>query len=571
MGSIGAPAQATTQPQTNFLSRESVARTVILSLLLAVAAIAVYSPVHNHPFVNIDDPKYVTENPHIKDGLTVSSAVWAFTHGYAGNWHPLTWVSHAIDIQLFGFDPAGHHDENVALHAINAMLLFLVLKRATGYTWRSFMVAALFALHPLNVESVAWIAERKTMLSTLFCLLALGAYHWYATRPGVLRYTVMTGLFVLGLMSKPQIIMLPLALLVWDYWPLRRMFGDGLESSAGVEPIPPKSLTWLIKEKLPLFFICIVDAGVTLIAQHVTGGAQPYTLWIRIENALVSYTRYVRKAFWPANLGLYYPHPGRTLQWWQAGGAFLVLLLITALAARARRHRYLIAGWLWFLIMLVPMIGLVQADVQGMADRYAYVSFIGLFIMVCWGFADFVAERHLPPALLPAVSLVALVALTVVTYRQVGYWKDDVSIWGHSAEVTTGNWKAEYMLGVSQDAAGMPDQAIQSWLKGAAINPTDPFTNLSIAMYEHKHLNLPMAIDYYKRTLPQAWNSEQKTQVLTNLATAYRQLGDTADADACMARINTLPQRKVDWQGAWWKQIIPQIKQYLHLGGNSQN
>ena len=561
--------QAASQPQINFFFRDSVVRTGILSLLLAVAAIAIYSPVHSHPFFNIDDSKYVIDNPHIKAGLTLNSAVWAFTHGYAGNWHPVTWVSHAIDIQMFGFDPAGHHDENALLHAINAVLLFLVLRRATGYTWRSFTVAALFALHPLNVESVAWIAERKTMLSTLFCLLALGAYQWYATKPGVLRYIIMTGLFVLGLMSKPQIIMLPLVLLLWDYWPLQRMFAEGREASPGVEAIPPKGLSWLIKEKFPLFFICVVDAGVTMIAQHVTGGAQPYPLWIRIENALVSYTRYIRKAFWPSSLALYYPHPGRTLQWWQVGGAFLVLLAITALAVRARRHRYLIVGWLWFLIMLVPMIGLVQADVQGMADRYAYVSLVGLFIMVCWGLSDLVAERRLSRALLPAVGIVGLIALTVVTYRQIGYWKDDISMWRHSAEVTDGNWKADYMLGVAQDSAGLHDDAIHSWLRAAATNPTDPFTNFNIATYEHRHLNLPMAIDYYKRVLPQAWNSDQKAQVLTNMATAYRQLGDTASADACLNMINALPQSKVDWQGAWWKQIIPMIKQYLQLSGSS--
>jgi tetratricopeptide (TPR) repeat protein len=206
-----------------------------------------------------------------------------------------------------------------------------------------------------------------------------------------------------------------------------------------------------------------------------------------------------------------------------------------------------------------------------MADRYAYVSFVGLFIMVCWGVSDLAAERHLPRALLPAVSVVALVALTIVTYRQVGYWKDDISLWQHSAEVTTGNWKAEYMLGVAQDSAGLHDAAIQSWYRGAAINPTDPFTNLDIAMYEHRHMKLPLAIEYYKRVLPQAWNSEQRTQVLTNMAIAYRQLGDAASADACMSKITTLPQRKVDWQGAWWKQIIPMIKQYLHTGGSSQS
>jgi tetratricopeptide (TPR) repeat protein len=569
LASIGAQTQVAEQPQTNFFFRDSVARTVILSLLLAIAAIAIYSPVNSHPFANIDDPKYVVDNPHIKDGPTLSTIVWAFTHGYAANWHPLTWISHAVDIRLFGYDPAGHHDENVLLHAINALLLFLVLKRATGYTWRSFMVAALFALHPMNVESVAWIAERKTMLSTLFCLLALGAYQWYASKPGIVRYTVMAGLFVLGLMSKPQIIMLPLVLLLWDYWPLQRMFADERQPLPGVEAIPPKSLSWLIKEKFPLFFICIVDAGVTLMAQHVTGGAQPFTLWIRIENALVSYTRYIRKAFWPSDLALYYPHPGRTLLWWQVGASALMLLLITVLAARARKHRYLIVGWLWFLIMLVPMIGLVQADVQGMADRYAYVSFMGLFIMVCWGLGDWVAERHLPRALLSAVSLVALAALSGVTCRQISYWQDNVTLWSHSAEVTTGNWKAEFLLGSAQDAAGLHDAAAQSYQRAASINPTDPFINLNIAAYEQNHRNLPLAIEYYKKVLPQAWNSDQRAQALTNMAASYRQMGDYTAANECMAKLNALPQRKMDWQGAWWQQIIPMIKQYLHMGSSN--
>ena len=568
MASIGTQAQ-TTQPQTSFFSKDSVARTVVLSLLLIVATCAIYAPVNGHPFVNIDDPKYVVDNPHIKDGLTANAAVWAFTHGYAGNWHPLTWVSHATDITVFGFDPAGPHDENMLLHAINAVLVFLILKRATGFTWRSLMVAALFALHPLNVESVAWIAERKTMLSTLFCLLALGAYQWYASRPSVGRYIVFTGLFVLGLMSKPQIIMLPLALLLWDYWPLQRMFADDRQPLPGVETIPGKSLSFLVKEKFPLFFICIVDAGVTMIAQHVTGGAQPYTLWIRIENALVSYTRYIRKAFWPSNLALYYPHPGRTLHWWQVGAAIVALAVITVLAARARKYRYLIVGWLWFLIMLIPMIGLVQADVQGMADRYAYTSFIGLFIMVCWGVADFAAERHLPRALLPAVSVVAVLALSVVTWNQVGYWKDDITLWSHSAQVSPGNWKAYFYLGSAQDVAGLHDEAAQSYFSAAAINPTDPFTNMNIASYEQSHHNLPLAIDYYKRVLPQAWNSEQKTMVLTNMALIYRQMGDYASANECLAKQSALPQRKVDWQGSWWKQIIPMIKDALHIGGGN--
>jgi protein O-mannosyl-transferase len=572
VASVGATAQAAIPSRGNFFSTDSPARTIVLALLLAIATVAVYSPVHSHPFFNLDDTKYVVQNVHIKDGPTPGTIVWAFTHGYSANWHPLTWISHAVDIQIFGMDPAGHHDENVLWHAVDAVLLFLVLKRATGYAWRSFMVAALFALHPLNVESVAWIAERKTMLSTLFCVLALGAYRWYASKPSAGRYIVTAGFFVLGLMCKPQIIMLPLVFLLWDYWPLNRMFaGDRRLSPGTTDGIEPREFWWLVKEKVPLFFICLVDAALTVIAQHVaSGGAQPFTLWIRIENAIVSYARYIGKAFWPTNLAMYYPHPGGTLRWWQVGGSFLLLLIITAMSARARRHRYLIVGWLWFLIMLVPMIGLMQVDVQGMADRYAYVSFIGLFLMICWGAGDWAAERHLPKALLPVVSVAALVALTLVTSRQIGYWSSDIALWTHSAEVSPGNWKAEYLAGMALDADGQHQAAIGHYFRVAAINPTDPFNNLNIAQYEQNHANYAMAIDYYKKVLPQAWNAEQRTTVLTNMAASYRMLGDTASADACLAKSRALPPKTVDWQGAWWKNIVPMIKEYLH-GGSAKN
>ena len=566
MASVGVKPQPVTQVNTAFLKKDSLLHSLVLCVLLLVVTIGVYAPVHDHPFASIDDPKYVTQNPHIKDGLTPASVFWAFTHGYAGNYHPLTWVSHAIDIQVFGFDPAAHHDENVLLHAINAVLLFWVFKRATGYTWRSLMVAALFALHPLNVESVAWIAERKTMLSTLFCLLALGAYQWYASKPGIVRYGVMTGLFVLGLWSKPQIIMLPLVLIAWDYWPLGRMFADNSET--GAAGVPAKSLWWLMKEKFPLFFICLLDSAVTLLAQHVNGESQP-PLWVRIGNALVSYTRYIRKAFWPTNLAMYYPHPGTTLRWWQIGGAVFVLLLITGLVWRARRHRYLLVGWLWFLIMLVPMIGLVQADVQGMADRYAYLSFVGLFIMVCWGAGDLASRERLPKAMLPVVSVLVLAALTLMTRHQIGYWADDISLWSHSAQVTTGNWKAELFWGSALDAAGQHDAAIQHFLTASKWERHDPFIETAIANYAHTHGNFPMALEYYNRAQADAWNSEQRASILQNMAAVYRLMGDYAKADECLARTRSLPQRKVDWQGAWWQQIIPFIENWMH-GGKSQ-
>jgi hypothetical protein len=570
MVSVGVKKQVTVSG-SSFLFTDSPARTAVLGLLLATATIAVYLPVHNHPFADLDDPKYVTHNSHIKDGLTRGMVFWALTHSYALNWHPLTWASHALDVKMFGLDPAGPHDENVLLHAVNALLLFWVLKRATGYAGRSFMVAALFALHPLNVESVAWISERKTMLSTLFFLLALGAYRWYVSHPGIRRYMVVAGLFGLGLMCKPQIIMFPLVLLVWDYWPLRRMFASDRQSRMGdalTEVMPAESFWWLTKEKAPLFFLSLVDAALTLIAQHVFEQPQPYPLWNRIENAIVSYARYVAKAFWPSSLSAVYPYLGKGVRWWQVAAAFFLMLVITALAVRARRHRYLIVGWLWFVIMLVPTIGLIQVCGLSMADRYAYVSFVGLYLMVSWGVGGWATERQLPKLLLPSVSAAALLALTLVTYRQVGFWSDNVMLWAHSAEVTRGNSEAELLEAIALDAKGRNEQAAQHYFLAWTSNPTDPMLNLRIAAYERASGNLAVAIEYYQMVLRHAWSSEQRTEALINMADAYRRLGDTASADECLAKIKTLPQRTVDWQGAWWKKVLPLIREYFHHGGS---
>ena len=555
---------------SDFLFKDSPARTAILGLLIAVATIAVYLPVHDHPFTNSDDPQYVTQNAHIQDGLSAGVLFWAFTHGYALNWHPLTWASHALDINLFGLDPAGHHDENVLLHALNAFLLFWVLKRATRRTGPSFMVAALFALHPLNVEAVAWVAERKTMLSTLFFLLALGAYRWYASRPGVARYMVVAASFGLGLLCKPQIIMFPLVLLLWDYWPLQRMAICGRtsgDSGGAADPMPVKTFWWLLKEKAPLFVISLMDAAITLVAQHVVESPQANPVWVRIENAVVSYARYLGKAFWPSNLSVVYPYLGRGLRWWQVAGALLLLLTITVLAARARKG-YHIVGWLWFLIMLVPTIGLVQVCGISMADRYAYDSFLGLFVMLCWGVGDWAAERRLPRLLLPAASAACLLGLSLVTYQQIGYWSDDVRLWTHCVKVTTGNWTGEYMEGLALDGEGRHAEAAQHYFLAAAGIPDDPLINSHIAAYERASGNLSVAIEYYQKVVVEAWNPDQQTQALMNLAETYRLSGDYSRAEECMATLRTVRPRAVDWQGAWWKQVFPMIRESFHRGSS---
>ena len=346
---------------------------VLLNVALIVAAIAVYAPVRNYPFVNYDDPWYVVKNPHIQNGLTGEMIYWGFVEReYCHNWHPLTWMSHALDVQIFGLNPGAHHQVNVLLHIVAALLLFRMLRRATGSTATSFMVAALFALHPMNVESVTWISERKTMLSMIFFVLTFAAYGSYVRKPTNGWFGLVALCYLLGIMSKPQVIMLPVLLLLWDYWPLQRMALPETASDTPVHELPKRPFWQLFGEKVPLFVIGIGSAAMTMVAQQVGPPAKwKFPLSIRLENAVVSYVKYVAKAFWPSQLSPFYPHPGNSLTAVQVTGSLLFLLLVTAFVWLGRRHRYLVVGWLWFLVALVPMIGLIQVWEQGMADRYA--------------------------------------------------------------------------------------------------------------------------------------------------------------------------------------------------------
>jgi protein O-mannosyl-transferase len=496
-----------------------------LVLLLLVGTAAVYLQVHRHPFFTLDDGGYVSENAHVTSGLSWETVEWAATTYYASNWHPLTWISHALDCQFFHKSPSGPHDVNVVLHLVNVILLFWVLWKATGYAGRSLMVAALFALHPLNVESVAWIAERKTMLSMLFFLLALGAYRWYACKPRMGRYIVVTLLFVLGLMAKPQVITLPCVLLLWDYWPLGRL---RLGTDADPETdIPTRTLYELVKEKIPLFVVCLADSYLTMKAQRV-GRPQywPYTFPVRVENAIVAYARYVQKMLWPSGLGPMYLHPGSSIRLWQVLLGLTFLLAVTALVAVCWRRRYLTVGWLWFLGTMVPMIGLMQVGRQSMADRYAYLPLLGLFIMLCWGATDWAMARHLPAALLPAASLAVLAALAVTTYRQVGYWADNMTIWQHTAQVTDRNWFAETSWGQELKKLGRKDEAAQHFRKALASNPTDGDSLLGAALYEHESGNLRASIPYYETFLANSTDRQLRYQVLGNLGHVYDRLGD---------------------------------------------
>lgn len=517
--------------------------TLLLALLLVIATVAVYYPVHTHPFANFDDGPYFYANQHVRAGLSWDTIKWAFTSFGSvtpdvPDWHPLAWVSHALDAQFLGVDdPAGPHDVNLFLHVLNVVLLFWVLQRATGFTGRSAMVAALFALHPINVESVAWISERKNLLSMMFFLLALAAYGWYARKPRVGSYFAVAALFALGLMAKPQVITLPFVLLLWDYWPLQRMLSTGrtssLETRANIV-IPGRSLSRLVVEKLPLFALAAVSAVITMKSQLAIGSVdmdKRISLSIRLGNAIVSYVRYLGKAFWPSHLALFYPHPGTSLPAWQVFAALLVLLAISGLVIALHGRRYPVVGWFWFLGTLVPMIGLVQLNRQAMADRYAYLSFVGLFLLVTWAVADLGEQRHLSPVWLRNASIAVLLVLAAVTYRQIGFWSDNLALWTHALEVTRGNFLAENIVGSTLMDQGQAELALPHFQAAMEMNPTDPSPYMYIGAYDQQNGKLQQAIEQYQQTIALTDDAVQRnlwlrSTTFARMGSVYRQLSD---------------------------------------------
>ena len=562
-------------PSRSRLSVSPRARIALLIASIVIATVALYYPVSSHPFLNYDDDIYVLNNPQVQAGVSWETVQWAFTSLYASNWHPLTWLSHALDVQMFNLDAGRHHQTNLLLHVINVVLLFWVLWRATGYAGRSAMVAALFALHPMNVESVAWIAERKNLLSMMFFLLALGAYSWYARKPRVPRYLAVAGLYALGLMAKPQVITLPFVLLLWDYWPLQRMFhgeqSDERSSASPLQPIPEiasstptRTLAGLVLEKLPLLVLAAASAVITLRAQYESGamsGPHWQPLHLRLENVFLAYARYLGKAVWPSQLTLIYPHPGSSIRIWQVLAAFLLLLAITAFTVAARhRRRYLLFGWLWFLGTMVPMIGIVQVGVQAIADRYAYLPFVGLFIMICWGAADWAEDRHIAPAWQWSVSVAVLLALAVTARHQLDYWSDNTKLWARiialqAQQANPNNWVAENNMGHALLKLGKEEEAIPHFRAAVAINPADPDSNLNIGAYEQQHKDLGAAIEQYKKVIAMTQNTPRlnaptRAQAFSNMGFAYRDLKDYAQARASFQQaVSINPNDTGSWMG----------------------
>jgi tetratricopeptide (TPR) repeat protein len=449
----------------------------LIGLGLVLITVAAYSPCLDHPFIHFDDPDYVTANPHVQAGLTVEGIRWAFTTGDCGNWHPLTWLSLQLDATLYGGgNSSGFHRTNVLLHLISTVLLFLVLSRMTGMAWRSAMVAALFALHPLNVESVAWVAERKGVLSTFFWMLGLAAYLYYVRQPSVRRYLLVVMALVLGLMAKPMLVTLPFVFLLLDYWPLGRLQKGN-------------SAIWNLKsailEKLPLFGVVLAWSVIAFLTQlqiKALPSLEAYPLNVRIWNALLAYVGYLGKLFWPVHLSVYYPHPGAAVPVVSALIAWIVLVVITVLVlSPGRRWPYLAVGWLWYLGTLVPVSGLVQIGSHAMADRYAYVPMIGLYLMLTWGAADLMMALRLPRRYGIVIPVLALSVCGILTWTQADYWKSDADLWQHALAVTERNAMAHHNLGMHYRRLDQVAQAKKEFAEAVALDPDLSLYHRSLA------------------------------------------------------------------------------------------
>jgi len=535
----------------------------LISLALGLATALVYLPVGWYEFVNYDDGDYVTSNSHVQEGLNWQSLRWAFSTGHSSNWHPLAWISHMVDWQMFGHAAAGPHLVNAALHVINTLLLFGLLNFLTKALWRSALVAALFGLHPLHVESVAWISERKDVLSTLFFLATLWAYGAYAKAllnetsgvavqarvPRLMSsaarcFSVALAFFALGLMCKPMLVTLPFVLLLIDYWPLGR-----IDDATTDNRQRGRQCLLLVVEKLPFLALSAISSYVTFRVQ-LHGGAvsTSISLGTRLANALVSYVRYLSKTFWPAKLSVLYPHPGDWPLWETLGCGALLLSIFALVVTLGRRRPYLVVGWLWFFGTLIPVVGLIQVGVQSMADRYTYVPIIGLFLMIVWATGDWVLRKRsgIPASAasksakggwdfgggreLAACGFVAgasLLACAVLTSRQLTFWRNSEALFRHAVRVTKNNYLAYNNLGLFLAKEGKSDEAMEKYQESLRINPQyeDALNNLGYALAGAKKYT--EAVSYYMAALRAR---PGQVEVHNNLGNALSELGRTEEA-----------------------------------------
>lgn len=521
-----------TQQTKPFVSSDPWRHRVAPAILLVLVTFALYIQVIHHPFTNYDDGDYVQQNRQIQKGITLPMLRWAVTSTEHENWHPVTWLSHALDWQLFGPAPIGHHAMSVLLHIVTVVLLFLFLAEATGSTVKSMLVAVLFAIHPVSVESVVWIAERKNVLCTLFFLAALLAYAGYARRPRLASYWIVVLLFALSLASKAMTVTLPFVLLLLDFWPLQRI--EGWTRPSGRNPVPQFKFYTLIVEKLPLLALSIADSVITVIAQReAIRPVAKFPFPLRFENAIVAYACYLWNTVWPTHLSVLYPYPSSGLPAWKVIVSAAVLVTGSAMAWRQRSRGYPLVGWCWFLGTLVPVIGLVQVGEQAMADRYAYLPLIGIYMLAVWGFSELTRNigRKSRPFLVAGTAAV-LVLLSVAAWGQVRVWRSNIDLWQHAVAVTDDNSGAEDVIGseLLVDAINRgsrySDEALAHFQKALQLDPHDSRALFSVAMDLRGRGRPSEAMEKYKLALDYSEDSSLKSQILSGIASCYEMLGD---------------------------------------------
>jgi Tfp pilus assembly protein PilF len=510
---------------------------VVVALLLILVTVLTFSEVRKHGFVDYDDGLYVYENRLVQQGLTWNGVEEVFNRLHLGFWFPLTWLSFMVNYEIHGLNPGGYHVTNLLLHVSNTLLLFLILRRMTGTIWQSAFVAALFAIHPLRVESVAWVTERKDMLSTFFWLLTLGGYFHYVKDPKTLRYVLVMLCFACALMAKPMVVTLPFVLLLLDYWPLKRFSFSG-DRRAEIEEVEPcglqrSALPRLILEKVPLILLAIGISIVTLLGQSRDGSLvslESFPLDIRLGNALISYVSYIWKMIWPHGLAVYYPHPGHSIAILEVVGAAFLLGGISVFVARvAPRHPYLVVGWLWYLGTLVPAIGLAQSGYQAMADRFTYIPLVGLFIAVAWGANALVAKWNLHRAVPIASAGVLIPALMVCTFLQVRHWKNSATLFQHTLDVTSDNYYIHRNMGVVLTHQGRLEEAMRHFREAVRIKPDFAEVRNNIGVVLVRQGRVGEAIPHYRRALE---SKPDFVEVEYNLGTSLVRQGKLEEAAA---------------------------------------
>jgi Flp pilus assembly protein TadD len=504
----------------------------LIYFILAASALLVFWQVRNFDFANYDDNVYVFENQHVLNGITGDGIIWSFATDYASNWHPLTWLSLMLDCQLFGPSPGWMHLMNLFFHLANTLLLFAVLKKMTGSLWPSAFVAAVFALHPMHVESVVWITERKDVLSTFFLFLTMWAYVRYVEKIKFKWYLAAIALFILGLMAKPMLVTLPFLLLLLDYWPLNRLMPQTITAaahrrgkSAPASDNPP-TLYRIIIEKIPFFILASISSAVTFLIQRSGGAvvdAASFPLYNRFANALLSYVRYIAKMFWPRNLTVFYPFNAASIPFWQVAICALLLLVISVLVVYlGRNQRYLTLGWFWFVGTLIPVIGIVRVGSQAYADRYTYIPYIGLFIMLAWLGPQLLSNQPQRKTVLSLSMILSLVSLGICAYRQVSYWNNNVTLFSHAIEVTQNNWLAYNNLGAAYSGLGRDSEAIDACQRAIKIRPdcAEAYNNLGNAYSNLSRYS--EAIDAFNRAIE---IKPDYAKAYNNLGVAYGGLG----------------------------------------------